>query len=267
MEKKIKKIPFNLELAKAIMTGVKEGRVITRNGEIVESLTLKISYNNCFIVGDILCPDGRNLNFKYLMNGMISDETESCFDLFLEVPGVLEFKKGDVVFQKHERCSWLSLLKDNVEYGQEIFTHDYVDMYVTGDNKGLIEYDSYSDAAEEIRLATPEEKQMLIDALKKDGSDKAVEYLKYLCDDNDSISKRVLSNLEEIGKNLNTPATPDSCIDYERLRVELAKIYSVELAKIQFSSSGGFVFSEIAKKSVEYADTVIEELKKKEIEK
>lgn len=258
----MKRIPFDLELAKAITNGEKEGRVVTRDKECVNIIywdrNPQLQDN---VIVALVGEADRVVTFR--KNGYYREnEIGTGDDLFLEIPDEQEFKEGDVVFQRQEMCSWLSLLKDNVEYGEEIFTQDYVSIYVTGGNKGEIEYDSYSDAAEEIRLATPEERQMLIDALKKDGSDKAVEYLnKYLCSNNDSISKRVLSNLERIGKNMNTPDTPDSSIDYEELRVELTKIYSVEFAKLQYSS--GIVFSELAEKSVGYADIVIEQLKKR----
>lgn len=249
MEKKYKRIPFDLELAKAITKGEKEGRVVTRDSYPVRIICWDAKDKSFPIVG--LVDEGKcEISHTYKNNGSFSYSTrENSLDLFLEVPEEQALKEGDVVMYS--------------KFQVAIYNKDLQRVFAWTTLKG--EKPRYDDTffTPPVRLATPEERQILIDALKKDGSDKAVEYLKYLCDDNDSISKRVLSNLEEIGKNLNTPATPDSCIDYERLRVELAKIYSVELAKIQYSTSVGFVFSELAKKSVEYADVVIAQLKKR----
>lgn len=250
MEKKYKRIPFDLDLAKAITKGEKEGRVVMRNNKPIRLISFSIDDRFCPILGITDNWDGTNTAYQFTIDGgfLVTKQTNEN-DLFLEVPEEQAFKEGDVVMYS--------------KFQVAIYNKDLQRVFAWTTLKG--EKPRYDDTffTPPVRLATPEERQLLIDALKKDGSDKAVEYLKYLCDDNDSISKRVLSNLEEIGKNLNTPATPDSCIDYERLRVELAKIYSVELAKIQYSTSVGFVFSELAKKSVEYADVVIAQLKKR----
>lgn len=125
MEKKYKRIPFDLELAKAITKGWVKGRIMANVGKgNIELFTLP----------------------------------------FLEVPDEQEFKEGDVVMYS--------------KFQVAIYNKDLQRVFAWTTLKG--EKPRYDDTffTPPVRLATPEEKQLLIDALKKDNSDKAREYLK-----------------------------------------------------------------------------------------
>lgn len=104
MEKKMKRIPFDLGMAKEITKGEREGMVVTRAGYPVRILCFDRvlgKYPDATMVclvrkgnDDILMSDADNHTGKS-MKGI---DTE--FDLFLEVPEISEepeFKPGDTV--------------------------------------------------------------------------------------------------------------------------------------------------------------------------
>lgn len=164
MEKKYKRIPFDLELAKAITKGEKEGRVVTRGNYPI----LFISFNILRAASVLVVykdEDGKSVDNTVYSDGRVfSDDVLDVGDLFLEVPDEQEFNEGDVVMYSRNQVAiykgdmqkvfaWTTLKGEKPHYDDTFFTFP-------------------------VRLATPEEKQILTDALKKDNSDKAREYLK-----------------------------------------------------------------------------------------
>lgn len=94
MEKKYKRIAFDLELAKAITKGEKEGKVVTRDGYPIEYLDFEHEENE-FPVIAIIRINGNTRCEVYAEDGfVISKESEQDCDLFLEVPDEQEFKEG-----------------------------------------------------------------------------------------------------------------------------------------------------------------------------
>lgn len=169
---KYKRIPFNLELAKAITKGEKEGRVVTRDGNPVRIICWDAKDKDFPIVG-LIDVGKREISHIYKNNGSFSYDTrEDCHDLFLEVPDEQEFKEGCVIVFRDDCGDYLSILKS--------ITDTAVNLYaLTTSKQELLSYgiDVHCNI-DAIRLATPEERQQLIDVLKKDNSDKAREYLK-----------------------------------------------------------------------------------------
>lgn len=92
--------------------------------------------------------------------------------LLLEVPDEQEFKLGDVVTSDIGSATFISIFR---AISENNLLSSYADMDIEDRHCYFSNQCGYFD---EIRLATPEERQLLIDALKKDGSDKAREYLK-----------------------------------------------------------------------------------------
>lgn len=172
MEKKYKRIPFDLELAKAITKGEKEGRVVTRGNYPI----LFISFNILRAASVLVVykdEDGKSVDNTVYSDGRVfSDDVLDVGDLFLEVPDEQEFEEGYVVVFRDDGGDHLSILKSITDTAvnlcalttskQELFS-SAIDVHC---NMGAI------------RLATPEERQQLIDVLKKDNSEKAREYLK-----------------------------------------------------------------------------------------
>lgn len=171
MEKKYKRIPFDLELAKAITKGEKEGRVVTRGNYPI----LFISFNILRAASVLVVykdEDGKSVDNTVYSDGRVfSDDVPDVGDLFLEVPDEQEFKEGDVVTFNFGGATRIAIIKRFT--GCKLF-YPYVELvlcakYLAFGGQSLFE---------DIRLATEEERQTLIDALKEDNSDKAREYLK-----------------------------------------------------------------------------------------
>ncbi len=173
MAKKMKRIPFDLEMAKAITKGEKEGRIVVDGYED----TKIVSFNNNGInpIIALLSRNGYDTARECNAEGVFYIRKASgkfYYELCLEVPDEQEFKEGDVVVFRDDSGDHLSILKSITDTAvnlcalttskQELFS-SAIDVYC---NMGAI------------RLATPEERQQLIDVLKKDNSDKAMEYLK-----------------------------------------------------------------------------------------
>lgn len=165
MEKKYKRIPFDLELAKAITKGEKEGRVVMRNNKPIRLISFSIDDRFCPILGITDNWDGTNTACQFTIDGgfLVTKQTNEN-DLFLEVPKEQALKEGDVVMYS--------------KFQVAIYNKDLQRVFAWTTLKG--EKPRYDDTffTPPVRLATPEEKQLLIDALKKDNSEKAREYLK-----------------------------------------------------------------------------------------
>lgn len=157
----MKRIPFDLELAKAITKGEKEGRVVTRCNQVIE---IKHIIEDVTCDCPIICLIGNRV-ITYTKKGNYQNTaTQNINDIFLEVPDEQDFKEGDVVMYSNFQVA--------------IYNKDLQKVFAWTTLKG--EKPRYDDTffTPPVRLATPDEKQLLIDALKKDNSDKAKEYLK-----------------------------------------------------------------------------------------
>lgn len=172
MKKKYKRIPFDLEMAKAITKGEKEGRVVMRNNKPIRLISFSIDDRFCPILGITDNWDGTNTAYQFTIDGgfLVTKQTNEN-DLFLEVPDEQEFKEGNVVTFNFGGAARIAIIKSFT--GCKLF-YPYVELvlctkYLAFGGQSLFE---------DIRLATEEEIQILIDALKKDNSNKAREYLK-----------------------------------------------------------------------------------------
>lgn len=165
----MKRIHFDLELAKAITNGEKEGRIITRSNRVVEIkyiIDVACDYPVICLIGNKVVTCTKN---GYYNNNAVERE----YDLFLEVPDEQEFKEGDVLCHIDEDgLKWIFILKKIED--EKV----YIYFDISDDYKSFTGFIDYLCNMKNLRLATFEEKQQLIDALKKDGSDKAREYLK-----------------------------------------------------------------------------------------
>lgn len=106
MEQKLVKVPFEVELAKEITNGTKEGRIVTRGGD--EARIVCWDYKSMSGDYPILAlinqgkqeePIPYSKEGRYNVYGYFS---ENCLDLMLEIPKYMTFKDGDVLYVETE---------------------------------------------------------------------------------------------------------------------------------------------------------------------
>lgn len=186
MENKYKKIPFNLDLAKEITFGTKEGRIVSRIGLPVKMLyhNLKTINNRisimCVVSSDVRDCNGEHYEFAYIYNnkeGKFNSELQSKYDLFIEIPYKHRFKEGDVIC----RSGTIGIFREaEIQHEDEIGNFVLLTYHCIFDGIKLSFRTDFFPDDENCRLATTEEKQMLTDALKRNCSYKAIECLNIL---------------------------------------------------------------------------------------
>lgn len=205
MENKFVRVPFNVEMAKKIQSGEIEGRIITRDGRSARIVCWDLKYESYPILALIDNGD-KEVVWVYHNNGLYNTEVEDKTDLFLDVPEYMTFKDEDIVTlgwkdSEESYCSWISVIQKIKIDDYNIKTCDYVTMYLESSDTDLLksgpEFDTYSETAKWVRKATEEEKQKLIEALKRSDSPKVKEYLKRFF----GIDIPQDSNSSQIGKN------------------------------------------------------------------
>lgn len=172
METKIIRVPFEVELAKKITEKSVDGRIVTRDGRSARVICwdAHCEDNIVALVEDYL---GLESTFNYLNDGKfyIGDEKE-C-DLFIEIPEYMTFKDGDVIAYDNVKDVFFII-------GSKCSMTDENPHYYVKYEKGYLTFgteDSFC-RLKYSRLATEEEKQKFIDALKASKEPKAKEYLK-----------------------------------------------------------------------------------------
>lgn len=180
MELKLVKVPFEVELAKKIVNGEVEGRIVTKKGDNVRIVCFDVK-GKAPILGLIYKEDREGFQC-YDERGKVPAYEYNELDLMLEIPEYMTFKDGDIIKLSNDTYIWLSIIKDidladDGKGGLLYFTHDYVSILIN-DGDGSVDIDTYSDAGRNVEKATEEEKQKLIDALKASKDPKAKEYLK-----------------------------------------------------------------------------------------
>lgn len=166
------KIPFEVELAKKISNGEVEGRIVTRDGRSARIICWDFS-NIQNIVSAISQEDGVENVSSNFHDGTCCLSSKCDEDLFIEIPEYMTFKEGDVIafdnvkdvfFIIGSKCS---MTDENPHYYVK-YEKGYL-TFGTEDSFGRLKYS---------RLATEEEKQKFIDALKASKEPNAKEYLK-----------------------------------------------------------------------------------------
>lgn len=174
METKLVRVPFDLELAKRIQFGNIVGKVVTQGGKNVHIMSW---YNkgDTPIVGLIYDDDGTKRTEYYYNNGVNPHKQNE--DIFLEVPEYMTFKVGDVIYTKGDN-EWIFIYTG---FDIDVFMLKMYFCAALVVNLAMIIFDGpLNDDAKSnaYRLATEEEKQKLIDALKGSSDKLAKVYLK-----------------------------------------------------------------------------------------
>lgn len=182
METKMITIPFEVELAKEIQAGTKPGKITSRGGRDARIVCWdRKAYTNYHIVALLDTP-----KFELVTSHTETGESDSYkeYNLMLQVPEWMQYKDGYVIYcdttdWRGDKYIWIAVMKELMDQSQKCISIDfYFSIDIEGKNKGDTEFDGIDNCADYVRLATYEEKQQLIDALKQSTDSRAKEYLK-----------------------------------------------------------------------------------------
>lgn len=175
METKMIRMPFNIETAKKITNKEVEGIIVTRNGESVRIVCFNRKDEFRPIIALINSGD-IEVHYAFSLNGkFVNDDVLDTHDLMLEIPEYMTFKDGDVIAYDNVKDVFFII-------GSKCSMTDENPNYHAKYEKGYITFgteDSFC-RLKGSRLATEEEKQKLIDALKASDNPRAKECLKKL---------------------------------------------------------------------------------------
>ena len=174
MEQKLVKVPFELELAKEITNGTKEGKVVTRDDGNARIICWDAEGDQPIIA--LIKYHDKEYPHSFCMNGLLEDGDCLNGDLMLEIPEYMTFKDGDVVVTEDLIVVIRNPKMDDLNgfcFG----------LYVAYNckKKNLLYCADFINQ-EKVRFATEEEKQILVERLKASKEPKAKEYLKRFFD-------------------------------------------------------------------------------------
>lgn len=172
METKYVRVPFDLQLAKEITNGTEKGRIVTRGGESIRILCFDRKTDMYPIVSLVDVKNQESVEFHDL-NGRWGDDGDDVLDLMLEIPEYMTFKDGDVIAYDNVKDVFFII-------GSKCSMTDENPHYYVKYEKGYIAFgteDSFC-RLKGSRLATEEEKQRIIDALKESKDHKSYGCLK-----------------------------------------------------------------------------------------
>ena len=184
METKMITIPFDVERAKKIQAGEEPGNITIRDGRRVRIVCWDMNDENYPIAGIITDYDGRESITTFTEAGRYRKSGEDNCDLCLLIPEWTQYKDGDIIYCDTTNCrgdryAWLAVMKElRGQVPDGINIDFYFSLDIEGEYKGEIVFDRIRHYADYVRLATAEEKQQLIDALKQSSDSRAKEYLK-----------------------------------------------------------------------------------------
>lgn len=201
METKYVRVPFEVELAKEISNGSKDGRIITNSGCSVRIICFNRRYERPILA--LIDTESVEICEPYTYNGKISDYETNYKDLMLEIPEYLTYKDGDIIYGEVDNgggdyCKWLSIVMEVDCIQGKPYVVSYVDyIWDSSYNCGSIEYMAHSDNFDLIRLATEEEKARFAKRLQENKNPVSDEYLEKYFGIKESPK---VSNFAKIGK-------------------------------------------------------------------
>lgn len=172
METKYVRVPFDIEMAKKITNGKVEGKVVTRDDGNARIICWDAEGDQPIIA--LIKYHDKEYPHSFCLNGLLQDGDCLNGDLMLEIPEYMTFKNGDILYARTNRSWYVFIYMNNGK--------DKTYTCAALDEKGMlwIENNRVTDNDDilELRFATEEEKQKLIEALKASKDPKAKEYLK-----------------------------------------------------------------------------------------
>lgn len=174
METKYVRVPFDIEMAKKITNGKVEGKVVTRDDGNARIICWDAEGDQPIIA--LIKYHDKEYPHSFCLNGLLQDGDCLNGDLMLEIPEYMTFKDGDILYARTNKFWYVFIYMNNGK--------DKTYTCAALDEKGMlwIENDRVTDNDDilELRFATEEEKQTLIDALKSSKEPKAKECLRML---------------------------------------------------------------------------------------
>lgn len=167
MEKKLVKVPFEVELAKKITNGGVEGRIVTDNGSEVRIVCFDMLDDKGSIIG--LRKDDNYKEIALTFNDSGYCVQNPSRKLMLEIPEYMTFKDGDILICE---CGTPFVYKDTKD------RHGNFSAYCGIDLQGNIFFDMKGWTYSIKGHANEEQKKNIIEALKTSKEPKAKEYLK-----------------------------------------------------------------------------------------
>lgn len=188
METKYVRVPFEVELAKQITDKSVEGRIVTRDSRSVRILSFDRKDKSRPIIA-LINDDATETVYTFSLQGkVVINDVVNTNDLMIEIPEYMTFKDGDVIAYDNAKNVFFII-------GSKCSTTDENPHYYVKYKKGYLVFgteDSFC-RLKYSRLATEEEKQKFIDALKASKDQRAKAYLERFFPNN--------SNSSNIGKN------------------------------------------------------------------
>lgn len=174
MENKMVRVPFAVEMAKKITNGEVNGNIVTRDGRNARVICWDKKSDSIYNIVALLDEKIMERILTYTIKGYEVDGKDSDNDLMLEIPKYMTFKDGDVIYTRTNEFWYVFIYMDNGK--------DKTYSCAALDEEGILWIEdnriANNDEISELRFATEEEKQKLIDALKSSKEPKAKEYLK-----------------------------------------------------------------------------------------
>ena len=171
METKYITIPFDLERAKRIQEGKEEGKIVTRNGYNARIVCWDMK-NPKYPIMALYTEEEEEIDITTTLDGMIyrgNDENE--FDLVLEVPEYTQYKDGDVLIEKNDKCPFI----------YKSINNNFCDFYAGISSANILVFrrlGTWCPISKIGGYANEEQRQKLINALKESEEPLAKEYLK-----------------------------------------------------------------------------------------
>lgn len=169
MEKKLVRVPFEVELAKKIAEKSVEGKIVTREGKDVRVVCWDKKGGKFPIIALVKEGNENEETSHFTVHGMFYYGKESAIDLMLEIPEYTTFKDGDILICE---CGTPFIYKDTKD------RHGNFSAYCGIDLQGTIFFDMKGWTYSIKGYANEEQKKIIIDALKLSKEPKAKEYLK-----------------------------------------------------------------------------------------
>lgn len=178
METKMVKVPFNIELAKQITNGEKEGRIVDNDENHYRIVCFDLADDKGKIIG-------LRKNNNYTETALTFNDNGCCVqhpsrNLMLEVPEYTTFKDGDILCCVCGPFMYNGNYKvdDRIHYGAHCGINSLGKLNIEGDR--YITKGNSSWSSDKVWYATEKERQQLIDALKQSTDPRAKDCLKKL---------------------------------------------------------------------------------------
>ena len=116
MEKKLVKVPFKVELAKKIINGEVDGRIVTRDGKNVRILCFDRKGSALPIIALVEIKCGVEDYFSFYINGHYDIYENNSKDIMLEICKQLTIKKYVNLFAGLNKNHYLCIRKNKKQY-------------------------------------------------------------------------------------------------------------------------------------------------------